>query len=225
MRFEPATHTTRFLYGTNSANPFFAAAPAEQYEVKVAIDPDGLTSTTVSDQLNNKIASVQGSVNNSDRQQSSVQLDARDNPKTVRTPNFYSSPTGSPSDWQQTAQYDIFGRLTESTTNDAHTASGHPATIAGNRSSETFHYHDGTGTPRYDGLPSALKFRFADAPEVMGNRLGQLSADHPRGGYRRRRIESELPLRFERQRHFAQRHDVRVQVRNRSGQVAQRGAG
>jgi RHS repeat-associated protein len=114
-------HTTRFLYGTNAANPFFATAPVEQYEVHVAIDPDGLTSTTVSDQLNNKVAAVQGSVNNSERQQHSVQLDAWDNPKTVRPPNFYAPPTGSPSDWQQTAQYDIFGRLTESTSNDAHT--------------------------------------------------------------------------------------------------------
>ncbi len=140
------THTTRYLYGTNAAEPFFAPALTEsgQYNVNVIIDPDGLTSTSISDLLGNAIASIQGSLNNDDTVKYATVLDQLDNPQTLRTPNYYHSPSGEVSDWEQLFTYNIFNQLEQSTTNDKNT---------------TKRIYDILGNLRFeliaDGLPSA----------------------------------------------------------------------
>lgn len=105
------TRTTRYVYGTNTQDPFFATAPAQQYVVDRNIDPDGLTTTTIKDQLGNLVASTAGSETDDIVQLNSLILDGRDNPRQVRNPNWYQPPDGDADGYLITTQYDVLNQL------------------------------------------------------------------------------------------------------------------
>ena len=115
-------HTSTLTYGTNAAKPFFSAqdVPADEYDLVIATDADGLVSTRIRDQLGNNVASVSSGPKGSEVQRLSVLFNDRDLPRATLPPNGYAG-KGDGSAWQQEMTVDYFGRLTAYTTPDTNT--------------------------------------------------------------------------------------------------------